>query len=202
MVFDEESYQDQMYSDVPVEGVAAGTTFTLCGFRDAVLAEGLLVKGCVFERCVFVGCTFKNVRFENCAFNTCVFKTSDFMGRVASRTAGLWGPSFWARAAPACASRAATGPTPNLAGLKFVRQTLTKVRMCEASLARCTFRECDLTECDLTRATVRGATFEDCDLRGPRLDGIAAAEARWTGSRIDLLQCVAIAQAVYGRGVR
>ena len=80
MVFDEESYQDQMYSDVPVEGVAAGTTFTLCGFRDAVFAEGLLVKGCVFERCVFVGCTFKNVRFENCAFNTCVFKTADFMG--------------------------------------------------------------------------------------------------------------------------
>ena len=86
----------------------------------------------------------------------------------------------------------------NLAGLKFVRQTLTKVRLCEASLARCAFRECDLTECDLTRATVRGAAFEGCDLRGSRLDGVAVAEARWTGSRIDLLQCVTIAQEVTG----
>ena len=186
-----------MWSDDVVDEPLSGLTFRLCAFRDVVFDGARELRGCTFEKCVFIGCTFKSVTLTNCSFNVCVFKQADFFDALFKDCRMLGCEVLGAR----CTAMAIYGGDwsyANLAGLKFSHQELRDVRLCEAALTNCTFRDCDLTGSDLTRATVHGASFTDCDLRGARLDGVAVAEATWRGSKIDLTQCVAIAQEVTG----
>ncbi|MBS5450874.1 MAG: pentapeptide repeat-containing protein [Coriobacteriia bacterium] len=189
--------ENEMYADDTVDEPLAGLTFRLCAFRDVAFDNARDLRGCTFEKCVFIGCTFKSVTLTGCSFNVCVFKQADFFDAL-FKDCRMLGCEILGARCTAMTVRGGDWSYANLAGLKFAHQELRDVRLREVSLTNCTFRSCDLTGSDLTRATARGASFTDCDLRGARLDGIAVAEATWRGSKIDLAQCIAIAQEVTG----
>lgn len=189
--------EDQMYADDTVDERLAGLSFRLCAFRDVSFDNAREIRGCTFEKCVFIGCSFKGVKLVGCSFNLCVFKQADFY-RAQFRDCRMLGCEVLGARCTQMAVRGGDWSYANLAGLRFSRQELRDVRLREASLAGCTFASCDLTGSDLTRATVRGARFSDCDLRGAALDGVAFGEADWRGSKIDLAQCLVIAQQLTG----
>lgn len=185
--------ENGMYADDTVDERLEGLTFRLCAFRDVSFDGARELRGCTFEKCVFIGCSFKSVALTNCSFNVCVFKQADFFDTL-FKDCRMLGCEVLGARCTAMAVRGGDWSYSNLAGLKFAHQGLRDVRLREAALTDCTFKDCDLTGSDLTRATVHGASFAGCDLRGARLDGVAMAEASWRGSKIDLAQCIVIAQ--------
>lgn len=189
--------ENGMWADDTVDERLAGLTFRLCAFRDVSFDNARELRGCTFEKCVFIGCSFKSVTLTNCSFNVCVFKQADFFDAL-FKDCRMLGCEVLGARCTAMAVRGGDWSYANLAGLKFSHQELRDVRLRETALTDCAFKGCDLTGSDLTRATVHGASFTDCDLRGARLDGVAVAEATWRGSKIDLAQCVTIAQEVTG----
>ena len=246
MVFDQDSYENEVFSNATVEGRLSGVAFTLCAFKDmtfpppprpranaktkaqpkqerqprldfgdaessgAMLPESASEPGpgvpaekpatarnCTFTRCAFIGTSFKDAVFERCAFDSCFFKQADLM-RATFRDCRLIGAQIVGARVTGMTVEGGDWSYANLANLKFSRQKLTKVCLHEASLAGAVFKECDLSGCDLTRATVQGARFEACDLRGSRIDGVAVEQASWKDSKIDLAQCIVIAQEVTG----
>ena len=202
MRFEAGEYEDQIFSDDAVEGELAGAGVSALRVSGRLLrcqlrATGRTIRGCTFEKCVFIGCSFKNLTLVNCSFNVCVFKWADFF-RTLFRDCRLMGCEVLGARCTGMSVQGGDWSYANLANLKFSRQTLHGVRLRETALSGCSFSECDLTDCDLTRATVHGASFRACDLRGSVLDGVAVTEASWAGSKIDLAQCIVIAQEATG----
>lgn len=82
-----------------------------------------------------------------------------------------------------------------LRNLDFRKKVLEGVNFFGADLTGSSFYQCVLRDCDFREAAVHRVSFRSADLRGSNMEGLDFFNMDLQGAKVDLAQCVAIAQA-------
>lgn len=191
-------YQNENFAQQQLDGPElTRLRFEHCTFRWTDFTDLDEVFQCTFDSCDFSNARLNGVRFQGCAFLSCSFAGASFFA-VTLEECKLTGSDFRSSECPLAVIRGGDWSYTVLRGLSFHKQDLHGVCFWGADLSECVFNECDLTGCEFSEATAKETSFYRSDLRGSVLESFPLQEASFRGAKLDLTQCVLLAETLTG----
>lgn len=198
MKFEKNAYADQDFSKeiIQMEEISH-KKFTKCVFRWTDFADVEVFYGSTFEFCDFTYARLNGINIANCAFLNCTFKATSFFATKLDECR-MTGSSFIEAECESIQICGGDWSYTDMRKLSFHKQDLSNVRFFGADLTECHFNQCKMNGCEFDEAVIHNTSFYKSDLRHSSIERIDLLEASFREVKLDIEQCVAIAEFVTG----
>lgn len=194
MLLTKSIYTDEDFSKEVFEATELSRIrFNKCIFRWADFTSVEVLYSCVFDDCDFTNARLNGASIKGCAFLSCRFRGTSFFAATLEECK-MTGSDFLDAE---CTHATFIGGDFSYTVLRkqsFKKQDLSNIRFRGADLSGCVFNECRLTGCEFDEAVVHETSFYKSDLRHSSLGSINIHEASFRQTKLDLEQCVSIAE--------
>ena len=168
--------------------------FVDCNFTGADFSDIEMMYGCRFVNCNLAGAKMNGVHFRSCAFLNCRFRDNRFFAAV-MEDCKMTGSAFFNID---FSDLTIEGGDWSLCGLRFAefrKKKLKGVRFAWADLAESKFIGCRVEDCDFAQAVMHNVSFYQSDIRGSDFSATDLTALDLRGAKVDLEQCLRIAEA-------
>ncbi len=191
-------YENESFDGIVLEPCElSGKKFIKCSFDSADFSQATRIYKCTFENCSFVSAVFNGIDLKSCAFLNCKFKFGKFFSTKFDGCK-MTGSSFIYAECSFLDIVGGDWSYTYLADIDFSKQKINGVRFFGADLTNVCFEKCTVTDCDFTGATINGMSFKNADIRGCCLSETNVLTVNFSGARVDLEQCVLLAEIICG----
>lgn len=196
MIFGESVYEGEDFShqDVEMEELSK-VRFVSCDLSGVDFSSLSSLRGCVFDRCDLSSAGFNGVAVADCAFLSCSFSFADFFAATFT-DCKMTGSSF---RHVDCTKLNISGGDWSYTDLRlaeFQKQRLEGIDFRGADLTGSRWISCRIADCNFTECMAHGMSVRDSDLRGSILQHGDLLTMELTSAKVDMLQCVALAEAM------
>jgi uncharacterized protein YjbI with pentapeptide repeats len=169
--------------------------FDKCNFRFTDFSEIDVMYGCAFESCDFTNARLNGVTIKDCAFLSCKFNNASFFATTLE-DCKMTGSDFLNAECGLAQIIGGDWSYTVLRKQSFHKVDLSNVRFFGADLTECHFNECKMSGCEFNQADAHETTFYKSDMRHSSLESFNILEASFRQTKLDLEQCVLIAEYV------
>ncbi len=194
MKFDESAYTGENFSNAIIEMEdMSRIKFTKCIFHWTDFTDVKVIYNCTFDSCDFTNARLNGVNVKSCAFLSCQFKNASFFATTLEECK-MTGSDFRDADCAILQIKGGDWSYTNLRKLSFQKQDLCNIRFFGADLTKCHFNQCKMNSCEFDEAIFYETSFYQCDIRHSTIDRVDILEASFREAKLDLEQCVAIAE--------
>lgn len=195
-MLEESCYENQNFSGIEVTmDELARKRFLKCNFSNGDFSDLTIAYACIFDGCTFSNTRLNGVKFRNCQFLNCQFKFAGLF-TTSFEECKMTGSSFIDADAEYFQISGGDWSYTELRYLKFVKQNLDHVNFNGADLTGTRFEKCSLRDCCFDEIATHELSFYGSDLRGATFQGTELLDIDFRKAKVDLKQCVALAEAV------
>lgn len=193
-MFELKEYNNECFSEAIIDTLyIERKSFNNCDFSSSDFTDVEIVHGCVFNECNFASSKLNGVKFSSCAFLGCRFKYATFFATVFDECK-MTGSAFEGSDCELMQINGGDWSFCQLRYLSFCKQSFENIRFYEADLSGTKFRKCNIIGCEFNNTIAENLSFDCCDLRGSDINGMDLRTVDFKGSKVDLQQCVLIAE--------
>lgn len=194
-MFELDEYMEEDFSDTePAGPEISKVKFQSCNFSAADFGDVDLIYGCVFRECNFSGTSFGGVKFRNCSFLNCRFPYANLFATIFDNCK-MTGSALSETDCSLIDILGGDWSYTELRYVEFDRKTFTGVSFRGADLYGTSFRRCTLTDCNFEESLLHEASFQGSDIRTCELRNTDLAGTGFLNAKVDLEQCIAIAES-------
>lgn len=198
-MFEKDEYINEDFSNYQAEEPELSKLkFQSCNFTSADFGDVDIIFGCVFRECNFSGAAFGGVKLRNCSFLNCRFPYANLFATI-FENCKMTGSAL---SETDCALIDIIGGDWSYTELRYVefdRKTFSDVNFRGADLYGTAFRKSTLIRCNFEEALMHEVSFQGADIRSCELRNTDLYHTDFKDTKVDLQQCVAIAES---RGAR
>jgi uncharacterized protein YjbI with pentapeptide repeats len=169
--------------------------FDKCNFRFTDFSEIDVMYGCAFESCDFTNARLNGVTIKDCAFLSCKFNNASFFATTLE-DCKMTGSDFLNAECGLAQIIGGDWSYTVLRKQSFHKVDLCNVRFFGADLTESHINECKMSGCEFNQADAHETTFYKSDMRHSSLESFNILEASFRQTKLDLEQCVLIAEYV------
>ena len=196
MRIDKNSYTAADFSKELIEGSEVSRVkFDKCNFRWTDFSEVDVMYGCAFESCDFTNARLNGVTIKDCAFLSCKFNNTSFFATTLEECK-MTGSDFLNAECGLAHIIGGDWSYTVLRKQSFHKLDLCNVRFSGADLTGCHFNQCKMNGCEFNEAIAHETSFYKSDMRHSSLESFPIMEASFRQTKLDLEQCVLIAEYV------
>jgi hypothetical protein len=196
-----ERFENMDFSDEPMEEISLKRReYIDCDFRDVDFSEMDKIEDCIFENCNFSSASLNGLDIVNSSFLNCNFRFTNLFATT-FQMCKTTGSLFFEADCSVMTIIGGDWSYTQLQHVEFDKKTIEDVSFRGADLTGAAFTRCVIKACDFSEAITREVRIIDSDLRESRTEYMDILSLKLKNTKLDLAQCIQIAEATGGKYV-